>query len=749
MDWSYLLITLSVAVAAIAILLGLVIVREGPRQRLNWLTAVMLFCGGAGALLGAADFVIALRESKLLLAQGGLVRSFAFVWEFFFPIFLLFTLYFPIERQPVRRFPWLAWVILLPYVFHFALILMGSPTEGRFDFSGLEARYPTLGSLWNFLELALYLVYRLNAALFPLVNLAVTLGASALLIHALRGAQSPRLRMQIRVVLAGLGGCLLFYSMAIPLPVLLGVELSPLARASLIVAGLSLGSLSIAYAIVRHRFLDTQMLARRSILYGAATAILLGLYIALVRKVHVTIAQLVGIDAEYVQTAVLVIALLLFQPVLSRLEDWLESMLIGDRADYRTVLRNLSRDVTTVLDLGELGRKVGDMLGQSMLVQGGHLLVRPAPGSEMVSVASFGPTALPPPRLTAELEERIALLPPADLTPVDELLAGTTAVSSARLLLIPLRHRQELLGLLFLGSKVTGRGYNAEDRALLAALGDQIGVAIKNSHLHRESILKTRLEEELNFARSVQQSFLPAHFPPMAPLELWAQNRPSKVVSGDYYDVLPLAEDEFLIAIGDVSGKGVPAALLMSMLRASLRTQAREGVSLAQMMRALNRLIHESTSDREFVTLFLARIDRRAMRLWYSNGGHNPPLLRRADGSIERLEEGGLLLGAFAGVEFAEGSVDLRDDDLLVLYTDGLTEAVRADGAMFGEERLEAFLCDLEPALPASVVLGRIESACSQWVEGADLEDDLTLVVVRVDGVAARLQSAVEVGLPA
>ncbi|HWN80785.1 MAG TPA: SpoIIE family protein phosphatase, partial [Candidatus Udaeobacter sp.] len=729
------LVTLSFAVAAIAILLGVVIVREGPRQLLNWLTAGMLFCGGAGALLGAADFALALRESKLLEAQGGLIRSFAFVWEFFFPVFLLFTLYFPTERRAVRRFPWLGWVILLPYVFHFALLLAGSPTEGRFDLSRLTTSRPALAPLADFLSLALYLIYRLNAALFPLVNLAVTLGASALLLNALQRAQNPRLKMQIRVVLAGLSGCLLFYSLAIPLPVLFGIELKPLARASLIVTGLSLGSLSIAYAIVRHRFLDTQMLARRSILYGAATALLLGLYIALVRKVHVTIAGMVGIDAEYVQTAVLVVALLLFQPVLSRLEDWLESMLIGDRSDYRTVLRNLSRDVTTVLDLGDLGRKVGDMLSQSLLVEGGHLYVRTLPGAEMSVVASFGPVVLPPGLLT-DLEPKIAAAPPNDLTLLDELLAGSALLPNARFLVVPLRHRQELLGLLFLGSKVTGRGFNAEDRSLLTTLGDQIGVAIKNSHLHKESIQKTRLEEELTFARNVQQSFLPSRFPPMQPLDLWAQNLPSKFVSGDYYDVVPLGEDEFLIAIGDVSGKGVPAALLMSMLRAALRTQARDRVSLAEMMGVLNRLIHESTSDREFVTLFLARVNRRELRLQYSNGGHNPPLLRRADGSIERLERGGLLLGAFDGVDFEEGAVDLRADDVLVLYTDGLTEALRADGAMFGDERLEAFLSEIQPTDSACELLGRLESTCRDWVEGADLEDDLTLMVLRVDGAA-------------
>src|SRR4029453_10445759 len=126
-----------------------------------------------------------------------------------------------------------------------------------------------------------------------------------------------------------------------------------------------------------------------------------------VRKVHVTIAGMVGIDAEYVQTAVLVVALLLFQPVLARLEDWLESMLIGDRSDYRTVLRNLSRDVTTVLDLGDLGHKVGNMLSQSLLIEGGHLFVGPAAGSQMAAVASFGPVQLAP-GLVADLELKVA-----------------------------------------------------------------------------------------------------------------------------------------------------------------------------------------------------------------------------------------------------------------------------------------------------------------------------------------------------
>ncbi len=741
MDLGYVLITVSFAVAAVAFMLGLVIVREAPRQRLNWITAGMLVCGGAGALLGAVDFIAAMREVKVLRAQGSLVRNFAFLWEFFFPTFLLFTLYFPTQRRIVRRFPGISWLLFLPYIFHFVLLLAGSATGGRFRFEGIAERGGALGAAADFVGLALYLLYQLNAALFPLVNLAAMLGATWLLSSSYRTTENPRLRVQVRIVLGGLGGCLALYSVAVLLPVMTGIDLNPVLRATLIVAGLALGSLSIAYAIVRYRFLDVQMLARRSILYGAATAVALALYIIVVRQLNVAIAGLIGIEADYIQTAVLVVALLLFQPLVGRLEELLEQVMLGDRSDYRNLLRELSRDVSTVLDLGELGNKVGAMLASSMMVDCGCLFVRSAPPAPLTHVAGFGGQEVDS-TLVRVLEERLAEDPESELVDVDELLSGTGLVPSVPLFLVPLRHRGELLGMLLLGRKVTGTGFNAEDRALLAALGDQIGVAIKNAHLHRESVVKTLLEEELGFARHVQRSFLPDRFPPMAPLDVWARNVPSKFVSGDYYDVVPIGESEILIAIGDVSGKGVPAALLMSMLRASLRTQARGPISLCDIMCSLNQLILESTSDREFVTLFLARVDCRHLRLRYSNGGHNPPLLRRGDGRVERLERGGLLLGAFGGAEFEEGEVDLSGEDLLVLYTDGLTEAVDTTGDMFGEERLEAEVRALDPRQSARESLQTLEEACRRFSNGAELEDDLTVLVLRVGAEGAGVEGA-------
>ena len=247
MDSGYVLATVSFVVAAVALLLAGVIVREGPRQRLNWVTAGMLLFGGAGALLGAADFVLVLREPKAFKVQAGFIRSFAFTWEFFFPTFLLFALTFPSERRVIRRYPWFSWVLFLPYIFHFVLLVGAGASGGRINLDPLATRVPALGPLLDFASLAIYLLYQVNAALFSLVNLAAMVGATALLAGAFRRAANRRLRGQMRLILAGVGGCLGLYSLAVPVPVLTGLEVDPRLRASLIVTGLSLGSLSIAY----------------------------------------------------------------------------------------------------------------------------------------------------------------------------------------------------------------------------------------------------------------------------------------------------------------------------------------------------------------------------------------------------------------------------------------------------------------------------------------------------------------------
>src|SRR5262245_15415599 len=248
---------------------------------------------------------------------------------------------------------------------------------------------------------------------------------------------------------------------------------------------------------------------------------------------------------------------------------------------------------------------------------------------------------------------------------------------------------------------------------------------------HGDAIQRAKAEQELDLARRIQRAFLISEFPAMPRIEVHAVNISSKQVSGDFYDVVAVG-DAVLLAIADVSGKGVAAALMSSMLQASLRTQASSQESVAGMLLNMNRLLCGGAPTGKFATFFLARVHEPTLRLHSSNAGHNHPLLRRRDGTIQELTEGGLLLGIREPIQLAEGSVDLAPGDTLLLYTDGISEAADANNELYREERLTALFRTLPPDLPASETADRVLAAVRTHLNGTEVGDDMTLVVLRV-----------------
>jgi sigma-B regulation protein RsbU (phosphoserine phosphatase) len=213
---------------------------------------------------------------------------------------------------------------------------------------------------------------------------------------------------------------------------------------------------------------------------------------------------------------------------------------------------------------------------------------------------------------------------------------------------------------------------------------------------------------------------------------------PSKHVGGDFYDVVEAGDGSWFVAIADVSGKGVPAALLSSMLQASLRTQAANVRSPAGILCNINHLMYRSTAVQQFATFFLARVDGERLELSFSNAGHNWPVLLRADGERRFLARGGLILGFQERVEFEEENVSLLSGDLVVLYTDGISEAADATGEQFGEERLYAALSALPRTLPAREVTERVLATLREFLDGTEAQDDITLLVLKVLEPAAQ-----------
>lgn len=251
----------------------------------------------------------------------------------------------------------------------------------------------------------------------------------------------------------------------------------------------------------------------------------------------------------------------------------------------------------------------------------------------------------------------------------------------------------------------------------------------------RTALEKERLEGELSLARRIQQRLLPTTPPKIQGLEFAGHSLPARQVGGDYYDYVRLDEHRILFVMADVSGKGTPAALLMSSVRASLRSMLPTCEDCGQLVRNLNRFIHESTSLTEFVTLFLGVIDARTGELEYVNAGHEHPFVLQAGGELTQLTEGGLVLGAFAEAPYDSHATILQPGDSLLLYTDGLTDATNAQDEMFGIERLRTCLHAKHGCAPQEV-LENLLAATRQFVQSGEAIDDITLLALRREGTA-------------
>lgn len=264
-------------------------------------------------------------------------------------------------------------------------------------------------------------------------------------------------------------------------------------------------------------------------------------------------------------------------------------------------------------------------------------------------------------------------------------------------------------------------------------LADSFNSMTENiERLNRETRETARIRRELEMAREIQLRLFPQELPRIAGFDLFAANQPSREVSGDYYDVLPWGADGSLaFVLADVSGKGVPAALVMSNIQACLHSQAQRGAEApCDWMAALNRQLFENTQAGTFVTLFFATLAAASRNLVYINAGHNPPLLVRADRRQQTLEEGGPIVGALPEAGYAQGEVALEPGDLLVMYTDGVTEARSPGGEEFGEERLGRLLGEIADS-SAEAIGQRIFDEVRRHTGLESQADDVTLIVLK------------------
>ena len=290
--------------------------------------------------------------------------------------------------------------------------------------------------------------------------------------------------------------------------------------------------------------------------------------------------------------------------------------------------------------------------------------------------------------------------------------------------------KRDVIGVLYVDSSVSGGMLTQTSLKLLESLAFEATKSLESVRLMHEEAEKKNLEQELGMAREVQIALLPSAIKALDHFEVAAHNIPSRYVGGDFYDLVPLKDNRFVFVLGDVSGKGVAAALLAAMAQGALQVQFASNLPLTDVINSVNKMLAHRSESNRFVTLFCAVLDREG-HFTYINAGHNLPILARASGETEMLTTKSVLLGAFDFIEYKPLQTRLKPGDVVVIYTDGVTEAVNNDNEMFSDERLEE-LVKASVHLSAEQIKQRILDEVLSFTRGLPQGDDITLVVLKL-----------------
>jgi sigma-B regulation protein RsbU (phosphoserine phosphatase) len=515
--------------------------------------------------------------------------------------------------------------------------------------------------------------------------------------------------------------------------------------------------LTMAYVIVVYRAMDVSVVVRQGLQYALAKGgvrvlqffLLLGIGLGVlwsISRYGTNFSAQIG----FIVGGIALVPLI--ESIAKPFRVWIDRRFFREAYNAEQILSELSEDVRTMVETKPLLETVAARISESLHVPQVALLL--TNGSNFVPAFSLGFDTDPVVSLAGDSKSIRKLTNNQHIVLYDDMTEVTSTPTMSlndrdqlrelnSQILLPLSVKNQLSGIISLSPKRSDEPYTASDLRLLRSVASQTGLALENSRLTeafaKEAAQKERLNAELEIAREVQERLFPQELPKVTGLEYFGACRPALGVGGDYYDFLELPDGKFGIAIGDVSGKGIGAALMMASLQASLRGQAlHSGDDIAGLMTHINTLVYEASTTNRYATFFYAQFDPSSRKLSYVNAGHNPPyLLRRNAGDVEviPLEVGGAVVGMLPSmiVRYEQGDVQLEQGDLLVGFTDGISEAMNPREEEWGEDAMLSELKTLN-GKRSEEIIQHIVAAADKFADGAKQHDDMTMIVVRVIG---------------
>ena len=496
--------------------------------------------------------------------------------------------------------------------------------------------------------------------------------------------------------------------------------------------------LTFAYAIVRFQMLNVRVIVRRTFLYAATTAVLLGLYALVVALANLVFASSRLSASPLFNFGFFLVGISLFEVLRRRLQTPLDKLFFREKFDYQTALLEMSEAITGELDLGRIADYLTASVAATMRLEKASIWLRDREGF-------LERRGRRDDRLSPSAALRRVLRQEGKPSEVGELSLHFADDESEEFrkrlleegfrLLVPLVYRERLMGVLALKEKLSGERFDRDDHSLLSTLANQSALAIETALLHDEMTKQAELKRDLEIARDIQTSLLPRSLPEMPGFSFFGGSIPARVVGGDFYDFIPFEDHRLGVVIGDVSGKSVPASLLMVASKEIVYSRALTTSDPGVLFQESNRRIY-AIKRRMFVSLGFFLLDGDAMTLRYAIGGQPLPiLLRSANGGPCLLDppDQRLPLGAFREVPYDTRELYLKRGDLLFFYTDGFTEAMDPAMNPFGEERLMASLQARHTTVSLEEFAQGVLSDIREHVGGAEQYDDMTFLFMRVD----------------
>jgi sigma-B regulation protein RsbU (phosphoserine phosphatase) len=635
----------------------------------------------------------------------------------------LFGLLFPEPSRLDKRFPWLKWLVI------------------AFTSAVLIAAFLSTYNAWYRISLLRH-VDTIDRFLNPVVicfDIFCVVLYWVLLIDKLRTASSAGARRRLQVLLAGsivgLGSILIIFGL---LPLLGVADPGDILWLDFLAIFLMLFfPLTLAYVVIVQRAMDVRILLRMGSKYLlASTTVKVFRFAGIAALIWFVAVPLLEHHHRPLKTAFSSAVLLLFGFLFLKkrsptdlLQQWIDRKFFREAYDAEVMLSQLAKTAQTISDPAALIRTVSHRISDVLHVDQLTVLLRSS-GSFEPSYA-IGPTFTTPVRALEQARASTPIFNSAND-------ARTPDLQSPELLL-PLPGRAQLLGAMVLGPKRSEEPYTPSDLRLLESVAVQTGLGLELSEtaasLAAAAVERAHLAREMEIAREVQERLFPQHLPSIAGISLAGACRTVFGVGGDYYDAIELGEHRLGLAIGDVSGKGISAALLMASLRACLRTMTLTGSGdLTQLMSHLNRLIYEASAIDRYATFFFGTFDPAVSTFDYVNAGHNPPVLLRkaSSGNCERLrlDCGGPVIGLLPKASYEQGSLLMHPGDLLIAYTDGISEAMNSAEEEWGEEAMISAAQQASDANAEDIVKA-IFAAADVFTAGASQHDDMTVLVIK------------------